>query len=163
MWDLRVQTLSFHELWHMYLGVSEQLICTVKKSSKLQEGPCMNVFLASNTMKSSPDFTLEGNFFERNLKILCGEQTIAEVLLVFPFFIFSNILLHVLPWVLENGHTPDHCAVWVYRLTCLQAYPIQWLRTCPFSNVKYLASPFSKRTIIFQKCNEMNPQSLKVT
>ncbi len=118
MWDLGVQILCSHYVWHMYDGDSDQLICTVKTSQ--------NVFLASNTTKT-PDFTLEGHFFERNLKILRGQQAIAQVLLVFPFFIFSNILLHVLPYVLGNGHTPDHCAVWAYRLTCLQAYPIQWL------------------------------------
>jgi len=81
----------------MYTGVSEQLICRVKKSSILQPRPSMNVFLASNTTESRPDFTLEGNFLERNLTILRGQEAIAEVLLVFPFFIFSNILLHVLP------------------------------------------------------------------
>ncbi len=97
MWDLGVQFLRVQDVWHMYAGDSEQLICKVKKSSKLQEGPCTDVFLASNTSESMPDFTLEGNFFERNLKILHGERAIAEVLLSFPFFIFSNILLHVLP------------------------------------------------------------------
>jgi hypothetical protein len=97
MWDLGVQFLTIHNVWHMYAGDSEQLICTVKKSSNLQRRPCTNVFLASTTMKSSPDFTLEGNFFERNLTIFRGEQAIAQILLVFPFFILSNILLHVLP------------------------------------------------------------------
>jgi hypothetical protein len=97
MWDLGVQILSFHDAWHMYAGDSEQLICTVKKSSILQLRPSMNVFLASNTTEIMPDFTLKGNFFERNLTIFCGQQAIAQVLLVFPFFIFSNILLHVLP------------------------------------------------------------------
>ncbi|KAH9574184.1 hypothetical protein CY35_01G042900 [Sphagnum magellanicum] len=71
--------LRVQDVWHMYAGDSEQLICKVKKSSKLQEGPCTDVFLASNTSESMPDFTLEGNFFERNLKILHGEQAIAEV------------------------------------------------------------------------------------
>jgi hypothetical protein len=85
MWDLGVQFL--HPFWHMYTGDSDQLICKVKKST--------NVFLASNTTET-PDFTVEGNFFKRNLKILRGQQAIAQVLLVFPF-IFSNILLHVLP------------------------------------------------------------------
>ncbi len=140
MWDLGVQILSFHAGWHMYAGDSEQLVCTVKKSSILQLRPSMNVFLASNTTERIPDFTLKGNFLERNLTIFHGQEAIAQVLLVFPFFIFSNILLHV--WVLENGHTPDHCAVWAYRLTCLQAYLRQWLGVCPFSNVKYSASPF---------------------
>jgi hypothetical protein len=88
MWDLGVQMEHCCFVWHMYDGDSDQLICTVKKSP--------NVFLASNTTET-PDFTLEGSFFERNLKILHGQQAIAQVLLVFPFFIFSNILLHVLP------------------------------------------------------------------
>jgi len=57
-------------VWHMYDGDSDQLICTVKKSP--------NVFLASNTTET-PDFTLEGSFFERNLKILHGQQAIAQV------------------------------------------------------------------------------------
>jgi hypothetical protein len=97
MWDLGVQILSFHAVWHMYAGDSEQIVCTVKKSSILQLRPSMNVFLASNTTESMPDFTLKGNFFERNLTIFRGQEAIAQVLLVFPFFIFSNILLRVLP------------------------------------------------------------------
>jgi hypothetical protein len=97
MWDLGVQIVSFHDGWHMYAGDSEQSICRVKKSSILQLRPSINVFLASNTTESMPDFTLKGNFFERNITIFRGQQTIAQVLLVFPFFIFSNILLHVLP------------------------------------------------------------------
>jgi len=87
-WDLGLQISRRHYVWHMYAGDSDQLICTVKKSR--------NVFVASNTTEM-PDFTLEGNFVERNLKILRGQQAIAQVLLVFPPFIFSNILLHVLP------------------------------------------------------------------
>jgi hypothetical protein len=97
MWDLGVQVSSFHPVWHMEAGDSEQLICIVKKSSIFQLRSYKNVFLASNTTESMPDFTLKGNFFERNLTIFHGQQAIAQVLLVFPFFIFSNILLHVLP------------------------------------------------------------------
>jgi uncharacterized protein YxjI len=59
-----------HPFWHMYTGDSDQLICKVKKST--------NVFLASNTTET-PDFTVEGNFFKRNLKILRGQQAIAQV------------------------------------------------------------------------------------
>jgi hypothetical protein len=55
--------------------------------------------------------------------------------------------------------------VGVYRLTCLQAYLTKWLGACPFSNVKYFASPFWKRMITFQKCNEISaikePSKLK--
>jgi hypothetical protein len=55
--------------------------------------------------------------------------------------------------------------VGAYRLTCLHAYLTKWLGACPFSNVKYFASPFWKRTVTFQKCNEISaikePSKLK--
>jgi uncharacterized protein YxjI len=87
---MQQKILSFHDVWHMYAGDSEQLICTVKKSSILQLRPSLNVFLASNTTESMPDFTLKGNFFERNLTIFRGQQAIAQVTRQITF---TNLLI----------------------------------------------------------------------
>jgi uncharacterized protein YxjI len=88
--SMQRKILSLHAVWHMYAGDSEQLVCTVKKSSILQLRPSMNVFLASNTTESMPDFTLKGNFLERNLTIFRGQEAIAQVTRQITF---TNLLI----------------------------------------------------------------------
>ncbi|KAH8933663.1 hypothetical protein BDL97_18G041800 [Sphagnum fallax] len=88
--SMQRKILSFHAAWHMYAGDSEQLVCTVKKSSILQLRPSMNVFLASNTTERIPDFTLKGNFLERNLTIFHGQEAIAQVTRQITF---TNLLI----------------------------------------------------------------------
>jgi uncharacterized protein YxjI len=78
---LRMQKkiLTLHDTWYVYHGDSEHLICTVKKSALVQLKPSMDIFLASNTTESVPDYKLAGNFLERDMMVYFGQQPIAQM------------------------------------------------------------------------------------
>jgi hypothetical protein len=89
---IEVQILTLHDTWYVYHGDSEHLICTVKKSALVQLKPSMDIFLASNTTESVPDYKLAGNFLERDMMVYFGQQPIAQVPIIFSIF---NIFLDV--------------------------------------------------------------------
>ncbi|XP_022734962.1 protein LURP-one-related 15-like [Durio zibethinus] len=80
--SLKQKILTVHRRWQVYRGESNNsndLLFSVKKSSFLQLKTTLNVFLASNTNESQPDFIVKGSWYESGCTIYAGENIIAQM------------------------------------------------------------------------------------
>ncbi|XVF29667.1 hypothetical protein REPUB_Repub15cG0141600 [Reevesia pubescens] len=80
--SLKQKIITTHRRWQIYRGDSNNpndLLFSVKKSSLLQFKTTLDVFLASNTRESQPDFRIKGRWYESGCTIYAGENIIAQV------------------------------------------------------------------------------------
>ncbi|XP_047306444.1 protein LURP-one-related 10-like [Impatiens glandulifera] len=74
---------TLHGRWKVYMGDShdkKDLLFTAKATSWVQFKTKIHVFLANNTKKKVPDFTLEGNYFERSCIVYSGDGESKSIL-----------------------------------------------------------------------------------
>ncbi|KAK6279603.1 hypothetical protein POUND7_019870 [Theobroma cacao] len=80
--SLKQKILTVHRRWQVFRGESnssDDLLFSVKKSSFLQLKTTLDVFLASNTSESVPDFRIKGGWHESGCTIYAGETIIAQM------------------------------------------------------------------------------------
>ncbi|XP_022761320.1 protein LURP-one-related 15-like [Durio zibethinus] len=80
--SLKQKILTVHRRWQVFKGESnssDDLLFSVKKSSMLQFKTTLDVFLASNTSESQPDFRIKGGWHESSCTIYAGDTIIAEM------------------------------------------------------------------------------------
>ncbi|XWS22115.1 hypothetical protein CRYUN_Cryun29cG0006800 [Craigia yunnanensis] len=80
--SLKQKILTVHRRWQVFRGESNSsndLLFSVKKSSLLQFKTTLDVFLASNTSESQPDFRIKGSWHESGCTIYAGENIIAQM------------------------------------------------------------------------------------
>ncbi|KAJ6803647.1 protein LURP-one-related 10-like [Iris pallida] len=74
---MRGKIRSMHDRWKIFRGVStdqKDLLFSVKKSKFIQLKTQLNVYLATNTSETVPDFQVRGNRHERSCTIYLGES-----------------------------------------------------------------------------------------
>ncbi|XVF65904.1 hypothetical protein PTKIN_Ptkin09bG0288200 [Pterospermum kingtungense] len=80
--SLKQKILTVHRRWQVFRGDSNNsndLLFSVKKSSLLQMKTTLDVFLASNTSESQPDFKIKGGWHESGCTIYAGDAIIAQM------------------------------------------------------------------------------------
>lgn len=85
--------MSMHDKWVVCRGDAfseENQLFSVKKTSVIQFKTHLEVFLAGNDNQECPDYTVKGNFFEREAQIFQGDNLIAELKRKFTV---GNVLL----------------------------------------------------------------------
>lgn len=89
----RKKLVSMHEKWEVCRGdkfEDDNKLFFVKKAKVLQFKTHLDVFLAGNSNDDCPDFTVKGNFLEREAQIFKGDTLIAEMKRKFTV---GNVLL----------------------------------------------------------------------
>lgn len=77
---LKKKIATMHERWSAYRGEHDHesnVIFHIAKSSLIQFKASFDIFLAKN-QTSTPDFTVKGNFFQRNYTVFFNGTPIAE-------------------------------------------------------------------------------------
>ncbi|XVE80797.1 hypothetical protein DITRI_Ditri15bG0009000 [Diplodiscus trichospermus] len=80
--SLQQKILTAHRRWQVFRGESSSsndLLFSVKKSSLIQFKTTLDVFLASNTGESQPDFKIKGGWHESGCTIYAGDAIIAQM------------------------------------------------------------------------------------
>ncbi|KAJ8753927.1 hypothetical protein K2173_000181 [Erythroxylum novogranatense] len=73
---LKQKIRTIHRRWQAFRGDSmddKDLLFSVKKSSVFQFKTQLDVFLASNTSETAPNFKIKGNWLERSCTIYSGD------------------------------------------------------------------------------------------
>ncbi|XVF29668.1 hypothetical protein REPUB_Repub15cG0141700 [Reevesia pubescens] len=78
----RLKIFTVHRRWQIFRGdnnSSNDLLFSVKKSSLIQFKTTLDVFLASNSSESQPDFRIKGGWHESGCTVFAGENIIAQM------------------------------------------------------------------------------------
>jgi uncharacterized protein YxjI len=76
------KVITMHNKHYVYRGAStddKDLLFTVKRSSMFQLKASLDVFLATNTKMSAPDFKVKGSWSERSCVVYAGDNIIAQM------------------------------------------------------------------------------------